>query len=331
MDDAKPIWKPKFKPKESGCNGRWWRTPPCGLSYHHITSTNSVASDVDRVFLKQPVKPLTLGNMQHTVSRDLPTTKICASPAATTGVQCGSQMCDQHRKMQTDENCTPTNRATSSSAQGGRELMADQQGVRHMVPEDVTCTNATTDDEPLRRMANDDTHWVNSELPQSAAFPTKPEINPDMEHLGQLFSRHKITPHMGITPVAENRILLSLPESVTEMISGERAAQKLDEATAFLSKTGSEAEGQLALPPIALIRNDQQIRGRAGNTSPHVSLGEVVACIDCQIAISHNLHWISIDFGENLHIGGKRRMAMEEAERTERNQRAATHLSASYE
>ena len=117
-----------------------------------------------------------------------------------------------------------------------------------MVPDDVTCANITTDGEPLRRMANDGTRWVTGDLPQSAAFPTRPEIIPDMEFSGQWFSRPKITIPMGITPVFGNRIKPRFPESATETPSGERVAQKLNEAPAFLSKTGSEKDGQLALP-----------------------------------------------------------------------------------
>ena len=72
------------------------------------------------MFLKQPVKPLTLRITQAMVSLDLPTTKLCAAPAAAARVQVGSQMCGQRRKMQTVENCAPTNRANSTGDQDGR-------------------------------------------------------------------------------------------------------------------------------------------------------------------------------------------------------------------
>ena len=272
--------RPNSNPKQAVLTGGGGGNAPCELASHHLTNNNSVTIEGDRVFLKQPVKHLTLANMQHMVPRDLPTTKLCAAPAAATGVHGGSQMCDQHRKMQTDENCATTNSATATGDQCGRKLLAERQDVRHMAPDDATCSNATTDAESLRRMANSDTRWVTGELPQSAVFPINPGTNPYMGHLGHRFSSPKITLPMGIMPAIKNRILQSFPDSVAKMPSYERAAQKLYESPAFLSETGSREEGQLEFPTIAMIRNDPQLWGRTGKTKPQVSLGAVVARID---------------------------------------------------
>ena len=246
---------------------------PCGLSSHHRTGNNSVTSEGDRAFLKQPVNPLTLGNMKHTVSRDWPNTLLCAAPSSAAGVQGGSQVRGQHRKMQTCENCAPTNRGASTGDQGGQKLLAEQHDVRHMAPEDATCTNATTAAEPLRRMVSAETRRVADELPKSAVFPTKHGINPSMQHMRRWVSRPKITIPMGIMLVVENRILPGPPDSVTSMPSDEWVAQNLNEALTVLSKTGSGRDGKLALSTFSLIRNDQQLWGRAGKTSPHLPLG----------------------------------------------------------
>ena len=44
-----------------------------------------------------------------------------------------------------------------------------------------------------------------------------------------------------------------------------------------------------------------------------------------------DLHWMSIDFGENLPLGGKLRTALSEADKVERNQCVVLHMAAAYE
>ena len=43
------------------------------------------------------------------------------------------------------------------------------------------------------------------------------------------------------------------------------------------------------------------------------------------------VRWAIIDFGEDLNLGGILRVALEESEKTERNQRGIIHLAAAYE
>lgn len=126
-----------------------------------------------------------------------------------------------------------------------------------------------------------------------------------MDRLRRCFSRSKIALPMGITPVVKNRIRLSISDTDAYMPTDEWMAEKLDESSIFLSKTGSGKDGQLALSTLSLIRNFRHPESLTGKTAPHVAMGEVIACIDDAphaVAIC-NLHWVSIDFGGNLYMG----------------------------
>lgn len=101
-----------------------------------------------------------------------------------------------------------------------------------------------------------------------------------MGHLGQWFPRFKIILRMRIMPFVTNRILLSVPDDEADMPTEEWATQKLEESLIFLSKTGPRKGGKLALPTLSLLRNGHRPDSRAGKTSPHVILGEVISRVD---------------------------------------------------
>ena len=58
-----------------------------------------------------------------------------------------------------------------------------------------------------------------------------------------------------------------------------------------------------------------------------------MVCIDytSQLISVGDLNWLVIDFGENLPLGDKLRMALSEGGKIERNQRVVLHLAAAYE
>ena len=83
---------------------------------------------------------------------------------------------------------------------------------------------------------------------------------------------------------------------------------------------------------LTLLRSDRHPVSRDGGISPQVYLGALISRIgySSQSLTIGSLHWAIIHFGEDRHLGGKLRIALEEAESVERNQCVIIHLAAAY-
>ena len=64
---------------------------------------------------------------------------------------------------------------------------------RAATPTDLRLANATTMEEPLRRLLLPDEKWMETETTPEGRFPSEPAIIPLMGHLGQWRARPKIT------------------------------------------------------------------------------------------------------------------------------------------
>ena len=204
---------------------------------------------------------------------------------------------------------------------------------RGVTPSDLMTANATAMAEPDRWLLKPDDNWLALETHQQPQFHVVPEINPVMEFADRRCARPTAPVPDEITPVAIHRIVSSMPESTTDLPSGDWMLNALGEASAFLTRTGSKKDAQRALAALAVLREVYPVMNRAGKSPSVIYLGDQMTRIDYSphpVSVG-GLEWLSIDFGENLPLGDKLRKALSEGEKTERNQCVVLHLAAAYE
>lgn len=127
-----------------------------------------------------------------------------------------------------------------------------------------------------------------------------------MGHLGPRRSLPEIPTHADIAPVIQHRAMSSMPECGTVRQNDEWMMKTLCEDLTFLIQTGSEKDIQRSPAAIALLREMNHTKGRAGRPAALISTGGPMVCVDysSQTVSVGDLSWTSIDIGENLPIGG---------------------------
>ena len=204
---------------------------------------------------------------------------------------------------------------------------------REMVPNDLRMANHTLAEESLRTLLKPNQDWMKMILPSSTDFPPEVQEGPFTTHLDQWMVRMNIIIPPELSPVIKKRILQSVPGSPPGLPADDWIMSNFHNALTYLSKTGSKKDGQKATTLMKMLRADGHAPSRAGTQRSPIIIGNVTQCIDysSQPLSVGFLHWIGVDFGDQLSLNNHLRNALPEPDKKERNQCVAIHLAAAYE
>ena len=189
--------------------------------------------------------------------------------------------------------------------------------------------DTTLEEEPLRRLAVPDQPGIDQTLPCPTAFPVTAIENPRTIHVDLWLSRPNISIPAEWVPIIKNRILHRNHDQRVDLPPDEWMAPTLQESSVYLSKTGSRKGGQKALADARQWHHIAPSR-KYDFSFP---IGEVTRRIDYAsqpIAVG-SLHWVGIDFGDQLSLNDHLRTALFEPYKRERNQCLVLRLAAEYE